>query len=95
MFIWNSVHCAYRRSEANRIYAGSANSMNFECDRITRLIGETNEMARLKAGDVTLQFAPQAVGELISAVFIIRTAKACKVLGQYGWKSRIRIAACI
>jgi two-component system sensor histidine kinase KdpD len=38
-----------------------------ECDRINRLIGETGEMARLEAGEVTLQFAPQAVGELISA----------------------------
>lgn len=38
-----------------------------ECDRITRLIGETNEMARLEAGNVVLQFAPHAVGELISA----------------------------
>jgi two-component system, OmpR family, sensor histidine kinase KdpD len=38
-----------------------------ECDRINRLIGETAEMARLEAGDVTLQFAPLAVGELISA----------------------------
>lgn len=41
-----------------------------ECDRITRLIGETNEMARLEAGNVTLQFAPQAVGELISAALL-------------------------
>ena len=38
-----------------------------ECDRITQLIGETNEMARLEAGNVVLQFAPHAVGELISA----------------------------
>jgi two-component system sensor histidine kinase KdpD len=38
-----------------------------ECDRINRLIGETSEMARLEAGEVTLEFAPQAVGELISA----------------------------
>jgi two-component system sensor histidine kinase KdpD len=38
-----------------------------ECDRITRLIGETNEMARLEAGNVALQFAPHTVGELISA----------------------------
>ena len=38
-----------------------------ECDRINRLIGETADMARLEAGDVSLQFAPQAVGELISA----------------------------
>jgi two-component system sensor histidine kinase KdpD len=41
-----------------------------ECDRITRLIGETNEMARLEAGNVTLQFAPQAIGELISAALL-------------------------
>jgi two-component system sensor histidine kinase KdpD len=38
-----------------------------ECDHINRLIGETAEMARLEAGDVTLQFALLAVGELISA----------------------------
>lgn len=38
-----------------------------ECDRINRLIGETSEMARLEAGDVTLEFAPQTVGDLISA----------------------------
>jgi two-component system sensor histidine kinase KdpD len=37
-----------------------------ECDRINRLIGETSEMARLEAGEVTLQIAPQTVGELIS-----------------------------
>ena len=37
-----------------------------ECDRINRLIGETSEMAQLEAGDVTLQIAPHAVGELIS-----------------------------
>jgi two-component system sensor histidine kinase KdpD len=41
-----------------------------ECDRITRLIGETNEMASLEAGDVTLQFAPHAIGELISAALL-------------------------
>jgi len=38
-----------------------------ECDRINRLIGQTGEMARLEAGEVTLEFVPQAVGELISA----------------------------
>jgi two-component system, OmpR family, sensor histidine kinase KdpD len=38
-----------------------------ECDRINRLIGQTAEMARLEAGDVTLEFAPQTVGDLISA----------------------------
>jgi two-component system sensor histidine kinase KdpD len=38
-----------------------------ECDRINRLIGQTTEMARLEAGEVTLQFASQEVGELISA----------------------------
>jgi two-component system sensor histidine kinase KdpD len=37
-----------------------------ECDRINQLIGETSEMVRLEAGEVTLQFAPHAVGELIS-----------------------------
>jgi two-component system sensor histidine kinase KdpD len=37
-----------------------------ECDRINRLIGETADMARLEAGDVTLQFAPHAVGTLVS-----------------------------
>jgi two-component system, OmpR family, sensor histidine kinase KdpD len=37
-----------------------------ECDRINRLIGQTAEMARLEAGDVTLQFAPLTIGELIS-----------------------------
>jgi two-component system, OmpR family, sensor histidine kinase KdpD len=39
-----------------------------ECDRINRLIGETGDMARLEAGEVTLQFVPLAVGELISDV---------------------------
>jgi signal transduction histidine kinase len=29
-----------------------------ECDRINRLIEETSEMARLEAGEVTLEFAP-------------------------------------
>jgi two-component system sensor histidine kinase KdpD len=39
-----------------------------ECDRINRLIGETGDMARLEAGDVTLQFSPLTVGDLISEV---------------------------
>jgi two-component system sensor histidine kinase KdpD len=37
-----------------------------ECDRINRLIGEIAEMARLEAGDVTLQLASHKVNELIS-----------------------------
>jgi two-component system sensor histidine kinase KdpD len=37
-----------------------------ECDRINRLIGQTNEMARLETGEVTLQFASIAVKELIA-----------------------------
>jgi two-component system sensor histidine kinase KdpD len=37
-----------------------------ECDRINRLIGETSEMARLEAGEVTLQIAPHGVSELIA-----------------------------
>jgi two-component system sensor histidine kinase KdpD len=41
-----------------------------ECDRINRLIGETGDMARLETGEVTLQFATQTVGELISDVFL-------------------------
>ena len=41
-----------------------------ECDRINRLIGETAEMARLEAGDVTLEFAPLSVGELISSALL-------------------------
>jgi two-component system, OmpR family, sensor histidine kinase KdpD len=36
-----------------------------ECDRINRLIGQTNEMARLEAGDVTLQFVSLPANELI------------------------------
>jgi two-component system sensor histidine kinase KdpD len=39
-----------------------------ECDRINRLIGQTNEMARLEAGEVTLQFVPLPVNELITSV---------------------------
>src|ERR1019366_8366346 len=41
-----------------------------ECDRINRLIGEIGDMARLEAGEVALQFAPQTVGELISDVLL-------------------------
>jgi two-component system sensor histidine kinase KdpD len=41
-----------------------------ECDRINRLIGETGEMARLEAGNVTLELAPHAVGELVSEVLL-------------------------
>ena len=41
-----------------------------ECDRINRLIGETAEMARLEAGDVTLEFAPLSVGDLISSALL-------------------------
>jgi len=36
-----------------------------ECDRINRLIGQTNEMARLEAGEVTLQFVSLPANELI------------------------------
>jgi two-component system, OmpR family, sensor histidine kinase KdpD len=41
-----------------------------ECDRINRLIGETADMARLEAGDVTLRFAPHAVGKLVSEALL-------------------------
>jgi two-component system, OmpR family, sensor histidine kinase KdpD len=41
-----------------------------ECDRITRLIGETSEMARLEGGEVSLQFARRAVGELVSEALL-------------------------
>jgi two-component system sensor histidine kinase KdpD len=37
-----------------------------ECDRINRLIGQTNEMARLEAGEVVLQLSPVTVKELIN-----------------------------
>jgi two-component system sensor histidine kinase KdpD len=54
-----------------------------ECDRINRLIGETAEMARLEAGDVTLQFTPLAVGELISSALSdcedVRSARPIRV----------------
>jgi two-component system sensor histidine kinase KdpD len=54
-----------------------------ECDRINRLIGQTGEMARLEAGEVTLQFAPQAVGELISAALgdcaTVQSARAIQI----------------
>ena len=38
-----------------------------ECDRISKVIGEAIEMARLDAGDVTLHLALQSVEELVSA----------------------------
>jgi two-component system, OmpR family, sensor histidine kinase KdpD len=54
-----------------------------ECDRINRLIGQTGEMARLEAGEVTLQFVPQAVGELISAALedceSVKSARAIQI----------------
>jgi two-component system sensor histidine kinase KdpD len=39
-----------------------------ECDRINRLIGQTNEMARLEAGEVTLQLISLPGNELITSV---------------------------
>jgi len=39
-----------------------------ECDRINHVIGEAIEMARLDAGEVTLQLASHSVRKLISAV---------------------------
>jgi two-component system sensor histidine kinase KdpD len=57
-----------------------------ECDRINRLIGQTNEMARLEAGEVTLQFAPLAVNEFISAAVDecenVKSARAIQVQGD-------------
>lgn len=54
-----------------------------ECDRINRLIGQSGEMARLEAGEVTLQFVSQAVGELISAALedceSVKSARAIRI----------------
>ncbi|MGD0909747.1 MAG: ATP-binding protein [Candidatus Acidiferrales bacterium] len=54
-----------------------------ECDRINRLIGETADMARLEAGDVTLQFARHAVGKLVSEALSdcadVRSARPIRV----------------
>jgi two-component system sensor histidine kinase KdpD len=41
-----------------------------ECDRINRMIGETADMTRLEAGNVTLHFAPHAVGKIISEALL-------------------------
>jgi len=41
--------------------------MNEECDRLNRLIEDAAEMARLEAGEVELQFAPEEVSELVDA----------------------------
>jgi two-component system, OmpR family, sensor histidine kinase KdpD len=41
--------------------------INEECDRISRLVGEASEMARLECGEVKLDVASHTVGELISA----------------------------
>jgi two-component system sensor histidine kinase KdpD len=73
-----------------------------ECDRINRLIGETAEMARLEAGDVTLEFAPISVGELISSALLdcedvqsarqIRTAvknPQCRVYVDPTWAKKV------
>ena len=54
-----------------------------ECDRINRLIGQTGEMAQLEAGEVMLQFAPQAVDELIFAALMdcegVQNARPIKI----------------
>ncbi len=73
-----------------------------ECDRINRLIGETGDMARLEAGDVQLQFAPHAVGELVSEalldcgdVQIARPIKVevkdpdCRVYADSNWARKV------
>ena len=49
-----------------------------ECDRISRLVGEASEMARLECGEVKLDIASHPVGDLIS-----RALADCKnVLGR-------------
>ncbi len=54
-----------------------------ECDRINHLIGQTAEMARLEAGEVTLQFVSMPVGELISAALedceSVKSARAIQI----------------
>jgi two-component system sensor histidine kinase KdpD len=73
-----------------------------ECDRINRLIGQTNEMARLEAGEVTLQFAPLPVNELITAALedceSVKTNRAihmegngllCKVYADPAWARKV------
>jgi two-component system sensor histidine kinase KdpD len=41
--------------------------INEESDRLNRLVGEAAEMARLDAGEVTLQLAPHSIDEVIAA----------------------------
>jgi two-component system sensor histidine kinase KdpD len=56
-----------------------------ECDRINRLIGQTNEMARLEAGEVTLQLISLPVNELITSVLgdceNIKSSRALQIEG--------------
>jgi two-component system, OmpR family, sensor histidine kinase KdpD len=73
-----------------------------ECDRINRLIGQTNEMARLEAGEVTLQFAPLPVNGIITAALedceSVKTSRAihtegnglrCKVYADPAWARKV------
>lgn len=41
-----------------------------ECDRLNRLVGDAAEMARLDAGEFELNFAPNAMAEIISAALL-------------------------
>jgi two-component system, OmpR family, sensor histidine kinase KdpD len=43
-----------------------------ECDRINRLIDEASEIARLEAGEIKVDLAPHAIGELISSALAAR-----------------------
>ena len=51
--------------------------INEECDRLNRLVEEAGEMAKLEAGEITLDFAPTAVGDIVqSALAHCRAALA-------------------
>jgi two-component system, OmpR family, sensor histidine kinase KdpD len=49
--------------------------VNEETDRLNRLVGEAGEMARLDAGEVELNLAPRAIGEVVHAA-LEQTAKS-------------------
>lgn len=61
-----------RLSEQNREVLAIVNE---ECDRLNHLVEQASEMARLEAGEVTLEIEPVSIGEIIeSALEELKTA---------------------
>ena len=61
--------------------------VNEETDRLNRLVGEAGEMAQLDAGEVELNLAPHAIGDVIHAALEQTVKSLC------GREIRVNVAA--